>query len=298
LRYIFVVILCGYGWIVQAGAQTEFDYELDAYYSNVSWTTGLSNQAIPVVDNLQELEIYKTILKDSLTPDFILLEASINPMPIAGVLIRKQFPSLYVDGRSSGAMGNMVSSVTAGFDEPYALSLFTGRVLKFAPPKGMTTIGDNKGYIGYLFSLGGHHIQQNKLIRDNWLEVEWKVKGQRETELQYLSWSFRGGAKFHSHPEISDTFMLGVRRDRIDYQQAEDAFLRNLGVDYQVDMLQHNFKVSKQILLVDKHWPLQQGTLTVSLGLGVIWQTEAHYKGSLASAQDKWTLILRPNIRF
>lgn len=293
-----VVIFWAYISLLISPALAEIEYELDAYYSNVSWTKGFDDQEVPEVQNLKELDIYKQILQDSLSPDFILLEASVNPLPIFGVQLREQNPSLYQNGQSHGFAGKLVAATTAGFEEPYALSLFVGRVLKFAAPKGMKTVGDNKGYIGYLLSVGAHHIQQNLLIRDNWLELEWKIKGKRETEAQYLSWSFRGGAKFHSHPNISDTFKLGIRRDRIDFQKAEDDFMRDIGIDYQLDVLQRTFKPSKQTLIIDKHWPLFQGKFTMTLGFGVIWQGEQRYLGSLAKTQEKWTFVFRPNIKF
>ena len=289
LTYIFLLI---------SPAWAEFDYELDAYYSNISWTKGFDDQEVPEVQNLKELDIYKQILQDSLTPDFVLLEASINPLPILGVQLRESHPSLYQNGRGHGFNGKLVEAVTAGFEEPYALSLFIGRVLKFAAPQGKKTEGDNKGYIGYLLSVGGHHIQQNVLFRDNWLELEWKIKGKRETDMQYLSWSFRGGAKFHSHPNTSDTFKLGLRRDRIDFQKAEDDFMRDIGIDYQLDILQRTLKPSKQTLIIDKHWTLNQGKLTMTLGFGVIWQGAERYTGELAREQQRITFILRPNIKF
>ncbi|MDX8380772.1 MAG: hypothetical protein R8M14_01515 [Ghiorsea sp.] len=299
--YFRQILLCAIGFLFsysQALATTELDYELDAYYSNISWTKGLNDQSIPVVQNLKELDIYKKILKDSLTPDFVLFEASINPLPILGVELRKNNPSLYQDEKSQGFVGKTIQSVTAGFEEPYALSLFAGRVLKFAAPQGMKTVGDNKGYIGYLLSVGAHHIQQNKIIQDYWSQWEWKIKGNRETDVQYLSWSLRAGAKFHSHSEISDIFMLGIRRDRIDYRKAKGDFMRDIGFDYQLDILQKTFRMSKQTLIIDKHWPLNNDKITATLSFGVIWQGDDRYLGSLATNQDKVTFIIRPNISF
>lgn len=274
---------------------TMFEYELDAYYSNVSWTKGFDSQEVPVVQNLKELDIYKQILKNSLQPDFIVFEASINPMPILGVYLKDAW---YAGKDSQKIDAQLVQAVTTGFEEPYALSLFAGRVLRFAPPEGMSTTGDNKGYIGYLLSVGTQHIQRNTLIADRWMELEWKIKGQRETDVQYLSWSFRGGAKFHQHPEISDSFMLGLRRNRIDYLKSDDTFLRDVSFEYQLDMLQSNFAPSRQTLIIDKHWPLQQGKRTFSLGFGVVWQGASRYLGDLAKGHDKWTLVLRPNMKF
>jgi len=292
---LLFLFMCFFPMQAFSANEPMFDYELDAYYSNISWTKGFHNQSVPLVDNLNELDIYKQILKNSLQPDFIVFEASVNPMPILGVYLK----DAWYDGKDSQKVdAKLIQAVTTGFEEPYALSLFAGRVLRFAPPEGMSTRGDNKGYIGYLLSVGTQHIQRNTLIADRWMEIEWKIKGQRETAAQYLSWSFRGGAKFHQHPEISDSFMLGLRRDRIDYQKSEDTFFRDIGIEYQLDVLQSSFVPSRQTLIVDKHWPVHQGKLTFSLGFGVVWQGADRYLGDLANGYDKWTLVLRPNMKF
>ena len=107
--------------------ETMFEYELDAYYSNISWTKGFHNQEVPVVQNLKELDIYKQILKNSLQPDFIMFEASINPMPILGVYLKDVW---YAGEDSRKIDAQLVQAVTTGFEEPYALSVFAGRVLQ------------------------------------------------------------------------------------------------------------------------------------------------------------------------
>ena len=138
------------------------------------------------------------------------------------------------------------------------------------------------GYVGYLLSAGSQHIKHNMLIPDHWVEMEWKIKGRRETDAQSLSWSVRGGAKFHSNTEISDTVMLGIRRNRIDFTKSEDALMRDFGFEYRIDFLQANLQPSRQLFVVDKHWPLDHGKLAVSLGLGAIGQGEDRYLGTLA----------------
>ncbi len=275
-----------------------FEYELDPYYSNISWVKGFDGKKIPVISNLDELDIYKTLIQESLSPDFILFEASVNPLPILGVHLREQYPEFYRTSKNRAIDSNLIEAVTSGFEEPYALSFFMGRVVRFAPPKGMKTEGDDRGYIGYLLSVGTHHIQHNVLIRDDWLEVEWKIKGNRETELQHLSWSFRAGAKFHSHPEIGDSVMLGIHRDRVDFTRKQGAFLQDIGFDYRMEFLQKNLHPSRQQLIVDKYWPLNQDKLTFSLGFGLIWESDVRYTGSLADNQKRWSVVLRPNLRF
>jgi len=276
----------------------QFGYELDPYYSSASWIKNFSNEDIPVIDDLNELNIYQTLIADSLTPDFILFELSVNPLPILGTYLRNQMPSLYEDGQGVGVDGQLVESVTAGFEEPFALSVFAGRVVRFAPPEGMESKGDNMGYIGYLLTVGNQHIQNNVLIKDNWAEVEWKIKGKRDTKLQFLSWSMRIGAKFHEHSDISDTFMVGIRRDRIDYSKNKDSFFRDIGFEYRLDVLQHNLSPSRQQLIVDKHWPLKEKGLTLSLGFGAVWEGNGRYTGALAKEASGLAWVFRPNIRF
>ncbi len=278
-----------------AETTADFEYELDAYYSNISWVKGFDNRDVPLISNLDEIGIYQDLLKKSFTPDFLLFEASINPMPILGVYIRENHPSLY--GRENSNL-NLVSALTAGFDEPFALSVFAGNIVRFAPPEGLKTEGDDKGYIGYLLSVGSQHIQRSKLINDDWAEFEVKVKGKRTTAVQHLSWSLRAGAKFHDHPDIENTYMMGLRRERIDYTRGKDSYLRDLSFEYRLDLLQKNFNPSRQQLIIDKHWPLAKDKLTFSLGFGLIWQNDELYSGALVQPPQKWSFILRPNILF
>ena len=275
-----------------------FEYELDPYYSNISWIKGFDGQEIPVISNLDELDIYKSLIEDSLSPDFILFEASVNPLPVLGVHLREEYAATYRSSKNNAFDTNIIEAVTSGFEEPYALSFFMGRLVRFAPPKGMKTEGDDKGYIGYLLSVGTHHIQHNVLIKDDWAEVEWKIKGNRDTEQQHLSWSLRAGAKFHSHPEIGDSFMVGLRRDRVDFTRKKGAFLQDIGFDYRFEFLQQNLQPSRQQLIVDKYWPLNEDKLTLSLGFGLIWESRSRYSGALADNQKNWSLVFRPNLSF
>jgi len=121
----------------------EFEYEWDAYYSSVSWIKGFAQQEVPEISDLTELSMYHTLLTGSLLPDFLVLELSVNPLPILGVYLREQQPSLYEKGQGNGE---------------------------------------------------------------------------------------------------SDTLMLGVRRDRIDFTQNEDDLMRDFAFEYRLDVLQTNFR--------------------------------------------------------
>jgi hypothetical protein len=55
------------------------------------------------------------------------------------------------------------------------------------------------------------------------------VKGDRKTQDQKLSWSFRVGTKLHGNPNITDIYYLSFRRSRLDYQPKRDSIFNNSG---------------------------------------------------------------------
>jgi len=205
-----------------------FEYELDPYYSALDLYVSLTEKPIPDMGERSELEIYRDLLKRSYIPRFLVLEASVNPLPVLGVYIRNHANELY---KSSEVLDvNLVEAVTAGFEEPWALSLFLGDVVNYTK-KGEKKKSGNKGFMGYLVSVGNWHIKDNILIRDDWFELEWKIKGDRELKTKKLNWSFRVGEKFHSNDDITDILYLSLRRSRLDLEETTSR-LKNSGFEY------------------------------------------------------------------
>ncbi|MFZ3071903.1 MAG: hypothetical protein WA162_01525, partial [Thermodesulfobacteriota bacterium] len=191
-----------------------------------------------------------------------------------------------------------IKNVTAGFEEPYALSLFAGNVVKFTKPDEKWK-GGNFGYMGYLVSLGNYHIKDNELVRDKWMEVEWKVKGDREFSTHELHWSFRIGAKLHSNSDIADALYVSVRRSHLDFKNPK-SFLKNSGIEYTYDMGIKTFEPLKHYFTIDKKWPLKDKKMAFSLVMGFIWEGAEKYTGKLGSdgKENEFTIIIRPNIIF
>lgn len=275
----------------------ELDYELDAYYSNVSLTIALTKDPIPQLGERSEEEIYRTLLARSYMPRFLYLEASINPLPYLGVYIRKDHRDFYDDAELSGSF-NWVKALTAGFEEPWALSLFAGNVVDFDVP-GQTDV-KGKGYSGYLYSAGNYHIKDNALVKDDWWEAEWKLKGDRKSPVKKLNWSFRVGAKLHGNHDITDIIYLSFRRSRVDYQPERDSLLNNSGFEYTYDMNRRGLHPIRHYLFVDKKWPYADTRAAFSLAVGFVWESAGKYTGRLSTGrtEDDFQIILRPNIEF
>ncbi|MBI4395523.1 MAG: hypothetical protein HY548_00415 [Elusimicrobia bacterium] len=286
--------------LLPAGASaltSEFDYELDAYYTALDYYVSLTTSPIPFYENTNEWEIYKTLLLSSPVPRFMLLEASVNPLPCLGAYLKEQAPGFYRNAQTSDDL-NWVESVTTGFEEPAAVSLFLGNIINFKPAR-RRQFGEGKGHMGYLVSGGNYHIKRNELFKDNWIETEWKVRGDRIKPDVKLGWSFRVGAKFHSRQGIRDVFYIGLRRSRTDYAARGFSWTRNSGFTYKYDFSQSNFSVIQHDFMVDKKFPLKNRKLVPALAVGFLWQAKGKYTAPLETMERKrFQLIFRPNIEF
>ena len=138
------------------------------------------------------------------------------------------------------------------------------------------------------------------MIKDDWKEFEWKMKGDRKSSIKKLSWSFRVGAKLHGNPDITNIIYLSVRRSRVDYKPVEYSIFHNSGAEYTYDMDRHNFNAIRHYFFVDKKWPLQDKQIAFSLALGFVWESAKKYSGALAAGRDKsdFQFLFRPNIEF
>ncbi|MBU0485763.1 MAG: hypothetical protein KKB30_14760 [Proteobacteria bacterium] len=273
------------------------EYELDAYYSNAGIYLNLTDQPIPDAGDQEETDVYKKLFYSSLVPGFVVLEGAVFPMPCLGAILKKNAEDFYTKVKI-GTDLNLIKAITAGTEEPYCLTLFLGNVIKFTRP-GEEKKHGNFGYMGYLFSVGDYHIKDNELIADDWLEMEWKVKGDRNFLLHKLNWSYRVGVKLHSNNEITDIAYLSMRRSRIDYQASRASIIRNSGIEYKLDMELSTMQPVRHYLLIEKKIPWRKKKITTSIGLGFIWEGGRKYTGKLANKdEDEFQIMIQPNIQF
>lgn len=267
--------------------------DLGAYYSSAGLYLPLGGAAPAGEGERSEVEIYASLLSRALLPRVVVLEASVNPAPCLGLLAR-QWEAGYQAAEVGGDL-NLLRALTAGFEEPFALSLFLGNVADFSV-KGRGDVR-GRGYLGLVASGGLGHIKDNRLVDDEWLELEVKLKGDRSSEVKKLSWSFRAGVKLHSNPLVTDLAFFGVRRSRVDYE-AESLLVANSGLEYRFDLALDGTPL-RHFLLVDKKWPLGRGRLALVFGVGVLWESGAAYAGALAERRgEALQLLLRPNVVF
>lgn len=281
---------CPLGW-------ADLDWETDLYYSNLSLNVPLTDEPIPHVSGAGELEIYSRLFYNSLVPRFMLLEAAVMPMPLLGVALKRYTPDFY-NTADVGRDQNVIQWFTAGFEEPYAFSLFLGDMVKFDRP-GEQHLSSNKGYMGYLLSYSNQHIKNNVLVPDHSLEAEWKLKGERSFREEKLSWSFRLGAKVHENTNIANTFYVGFRRSDLDFKVNPIEFLRNSTFEMRWDVGAKSGDLLRQEYVLGKKIPINSWGVALKLDVGLIWEDPARYSGTLRDASaSNFTVVLRPNVVF
>ena len=209
------------------------EFEFDPYYTNAGYFISLTEEEIPKITDAKEGYLYQHMLHSILSkPRFFLIEASVNPLPIVGVHLKRHHTDFYNKSQVNDDL-NIIQALTEGFEEPYALSLFLGSVVQFIRPGESEDIS-NKGYTGYLLSVGDKHIVRNIQVDDNWYEFEAKIKGDQEFKNKSLSWSLRTGIKIHSNENIADVIHFGLRRNHLDTALTKPSFIDNSDIEYKI----------------------------------------------------------------
>lgn len=271
----------------------------DAYYSFL----GLSASVMPpmvgenVLDAKEEDQVYGYLLSHIYIPRYLNLELSANPLPILGVYLKSEQPGIYGAGAVYQSI-NLIESITAGFPEPGALSLFIGNNVFFVNFENNETVG--MGFGGFLVSYGNYHIVNNLLVSENWWELEGKLKGVSISELRKLSFSFRVGARFHAHPEIDDTVYLSFVRDHLDKGTSAWSLFQNTSFEVRADFSTQDLKPSRFVALLGKKFPISEGAVVFHLAAGVSGVFRGGYSGTLQQTAlvDGLSLLIRPNLTF
>ena len=276
----------------------EYDYEADIYYSNISAFIDLDRDAnITDATSYSETQIYTKLLTNTFKPNIFLLEASVHPMGIAGIYFRKNNEDMYDKFKIQDF--NWVKALTAGFEEPYALSFFIGRMMVFKNEKD-GHVGKNRAYMGTLVSIGDYSIKDNVAHYDRWFNLEFKLKGTKNKKDKDLDWSFRVGTRIHENQDFVNSIYIGARRSSIDYKKSVWSFMYNSAFSTMLAVNADTFNLSEAELMLEKRWPLSWSKkMSFGLGIGYLYNSGAKYRGKLVDEGiDNHQIMLRPNLKW
>lgn len=283
--------------LLDAESLIEYDYEVDLYYTNISAYIDLeSDRNITDGSEIPEGKLYKHLFLNTFSPNVFLVEFAVHPMNYAGTLFRTHNEDLYTTENRQNF--NLVKSMTAGFEEPYSLSFFLGRMMLFQK-KNTNRPGSNRAYMGYLFTIGDKSIKDNKSYNDKWFNFEVKLKGTRDKKESDLDWSFRLGTRYHDNPNFVDTMYIGARRKSIDYKKSFLSFIDNTAYSAMLAVSTATFELTEAEVMIDKFYPTGYESLSLGMGIGYLYTSENKYLGILKDdGIDKHQIIFRPNFKY
>ncbi|MDD3817484.1 MAG: hypothetical protein PHI89_05295 [Thiovulaceae bacterium] len=299
-KFLACAVFLGLWHVASAQDVVEFDYELDAYYTNVSAFIDLDRDE-PVEDasELSEGELYTDLIANTFKPNVFLVEAAVHPMPLAGAYYRHNYEKEYERAEMQELNLNLIRAVTAGFEEPYSLSFFVGRMLVFKN-KENSRIGKNRAYIGYLATVGDYSIKENIAHYDKWVNFEFKLKGTRENDDRELDWSFRIGTRLHENKDFVNTYYVAARRSSVDFNEDLWSLIYNSAFSSKLEFSAQNSKLTEAEFMVEKKWPIKWNTRwSFGLGVGYLYYSGEKYRGELREeGVENHQLILRPNLKW
>ena len=283
---------------LEGEAIIEYDYELDAYYSNVSAFIDLDpDQEITNAIDMTERDIYTNLFLNTFSPNILLFEASVHPMGIFGLYFRAENEDLYTKANIQDT--NFVKAITAGFEEPYGFSFFVGRMMVFQNTKE-DRIGKNRAYMGYLITVGDSMIKDNVAYTNRWVNIEYKLKGTRIKEEVDLDWSFRIGTKINGNRDFVNTVYIGARRSSINYRKSVWSLLENSAFSTMLAVSSDSFEFTEAEMIIEKKFPLSwPQKMSFGLEVGYLYNSSEKYRGVLRDdGIDNHQLIFRPNLKW
>jgi hypothetical protein len=217
-------------------------------------------------------------------------------MNILGTYYRKQNEDKY--SKENIDRFNAIKALTAGFEEPYSLTFFLGRMMIFSKQAG-ERVGKNRAYVGYMLTIGDKSIKDNKSYTDKWINFEFKLKGTREKRNRDLDWSFRVGTRLHDNNDFVDVVYVGARRKSIDYDKGIYSFIYNSSITTLFSFRKDNYELTDAELVVGKILPISFDGISFSLELGYLYTSKYKYDGELSNdGIDNHQAIIRPNLNW
>lgn len=289
-------------WTPDSAGRWGSELWLDAYYTAVNVSRSITDEPIAKLVSDGERDTDWWLFTHLWQPRDVLIEASVNPLPVGGWATRKWAPGFYEDATFRST--NLVQAVTQGFPEPWAVSVFFGNVVNLVSATDSNKT-NGMGYSGFLVTWGAWNLADNRLIRDDWVEAEVKIKGDDIRSTRKLGWSFRAGMREHIHPDIRDLIYGSILRKRTDFTYSGWNPLRNSSLEFRIDVDRASIADLPSLdflrwsLVVGKKFPFANGRMAWSLATGVVHELEPGYTGTLRTkAPHGWKLVLRPNLEW
>lgn len=258
----------------------------------------------------EEGEIYLRLGRRLIFPSYVLFQITGYPLSALSSYLESDRYNIYNRFNILSDL-NILRSVGAGFEEPYAFSLFLGNILFLAYHDSAQQRLKQSGsaLAGFLFSTGKHQIYNNIYLHDHWYQIELMLVGNlNEPKHRKIVWNFRIGAKLHQIEFLRDRFTLSIERSHTDWRATRWSLIKNSIFKYQAQLpipsSADKKPAASHLVTYGKKFPisLHNRKMFFVLGLGMRWEWVRAYDHNLdrfeADPKSQLTWLIQPNIEF
>ena len=258
----------------------------------------------------EEGNIYLSLGRRLIFPGYLLFQATGYPLSALSSYFETDRYKSYNRFNINGNF-NVLRSFGAGFEEPYAFSLFLGNVLFLAYEDRSERRLKQSGsaLAGFLISSGKHQIYNNIYLHDSWYQIELMLVGNlNEPKRRKISWNFRLGAKLHQNEFLQDVFTLTIERSHTDWRSTRWSLAKNSTFKYQahfpIPSSKEGTPASSHLITYGKKFPFKvfQRKMFFVLGLGVRLEWTKFYNHDLdqfdAEPKSQLIWLIQPNLEF
>lgn len=300
---VFNSKVAGFGF----GSQLTFDI----YKPFASFYLNIKRYQKPIVlQQGDESEIYRRLARQLLLPKYVLFQITGYPLSALSSYYETDRYKTYQKLTFFDDL-NLLRSIGAGFEEPYAFSLLLGNVMFLAySGDGETKLKQSGSALaGFLISHGRHQIYNNIYLHDAWCQIELMLTGTlKEPKRRRITWNFRLGAKLHQNDFIRDTFTMAIERSHTEWSYRGWALAKNSVFKYAAHVPSptptKKFPATSQLFSYGKKFPVTvlQKRVFLILALGAKWEWIRWYDHASnrfeENASSQFTFLLQPNIEF
>ncbi len=233
-----------------------------------------------------EYKLYSDLLTQSLKPEFMLLEVTEHPLSWLSAAAETYTPDFFTQFNIAENF-NLLQNLGAGNLEPWSMSFFVGKLSTFWDlDNNYELFPAASGAAGLVATGGLYQIFDNRMIRSNWIRLEWKLKGEGRTETSSRHWDIKLGHRWYGIKKIPNTITLFLSRERLNKNQLDLGILSNssLNFEFQVPADALNKGISRFYLSYGKVIPLRNSL--IGLKLGYVFEHRVIYTDAVTGFSD------------
>lgn len=212
---------------------------LDPYESYVSVFCNLRTKPPQPIAAQSELEFYWLLFLKSFQPFYFLVQGTEYPLTHGTALFKQEIPGRYhqLDWNIADSTRlNVLEILGSGYREPYALSFFVGYLTPFWSNESGQKKQAGSASSGFVVTFGDRHIRNFNILKDNWYEIKWSLKGDQDTKDRFLKWNVQAGKKIHDHPELMNAWFFRLYRDHLNKNYCNVFSLQNTSLECRAEM--------------------------------------------------------------